>query len=161
MRKKNSPRKSIGNNHKGRGILDIKKSVDYYIKKVGSRNPFDIADALNITVIFENLGNINGYYNKQLRMKQIHINHSLEENEKIFTAAHELGHAILHPDTNTPFLRSCTYFSINKLENEANKFAIELLVPDDDFEEYAKYFTLEQIARIYGYYTELLELKLK
>ena len=73
MLKKNLPRISIGNNHKGRGILDIKKSVDYYIKKVGSRNPFDIADALNITVIFENLGNINGYYNKQLRMKQIHI----------------------------------------------------------------------------------------
>ncbi|WP_425756164.1 ImmA/IrrE family metallo-endopeptidase [Ihubacter sp. rT4E-8] len=141
--------------------MDIKKSVDYYIKKVGSRNPFEIADALNIIVIFEELGSINGYYNKQLRMKQIHINHNLEDNERLFTAAHELGHAILHPDTNTPFLRSYTYFSIDKLENEANKFAIELLIPDVEFQEYAKDFTMEQISRIYGYHESLLALKMK
>lgn len=141
--------------------MDIKKSVDYYVKKIRSRNPFEIADALNITVIFEELGSINGYYNKQLRMKQIHINYSLEDNERLFTAAHELGHAILHPNTNTPFLRSYTYFSIDKLENEANEFAVELLVPDSEFGEYARDYTLEQIARIYGYHVELMKLKLK
>lgn len=141
--------------------MDIKKSVNYYIRKVGSHDPFEIADALNITVTYENLGTINGYYNKQLRMKQIHINYNLEDNERLFTAAHELGHAILHPNTNTPFLRSCTYFSIDKLENEANKFAIELLIPDEEFYKYAKDFTLGQISRIYGYHERLVALKMK
>ena len=38
----------------------------------------------------------------------------------------------MHPKANTPFLKNNTLFSINRLEIEANQFAVDLLI--DDFE---------------------------
>ena len=140
-------------------ILDIRKKVAYLKKKYDTSNPFDLAACLGIKVIFEDLGTINGYYNKQLRMRQIHINQNLPEHIRKLTCAHELGHALLHPNANTPFLRSCTFYSVNKLEIEANTFAAELLISDDDIEEY-KDFTVEQFSRLTGYHEELIRQKL-
>ena len=45
--------------------------------------------------------------------------------------AHELGHAMLHPRANTPFMRKNTLFSVDRMEKQANTFAAELLIPDD------------------------------
>ncbi len=140
--------------------LDIKKLIDNLEKKYKTRNPYELAASMNVLVIFENLGSINGYYNKQLRQKQIHINCNLPGHLQLLTCAHELGHSILHQNANTPFLKSFTYLPVDKMEIEANKFAIELLLSDDmilDFQDY----TLEQIARFTGYCKELIELKFK
>lgn len=108
----------------------------------------------------EDLGAINGYYNKQLRIKQIHINYNLPEHLQALTCSHELGHALLHPNSNTPFLRSSTFFSVDRMEIEANKFAMELLLPDDILIEYQEYTTGE-LSRITGYSKELIELRFK
>lgn len=140
--------------------MNISKIVLHLIKKCETRNPFDIADSLNITIFFEELGSINGYYNKPLRMKQIHINQNLDYNERNFTCAHELGHALLHPNSSTPFLRKSTFLSVDKLEIEANKFAIELLISDEILEE-NKEFTIEQLSRILGYHEKLIKLRLQ
>lgn len=140
--------------------LDIKKLIDNLEKKYKTRNPYELAASMNVLVIFENLGSINGYYNKQLRQKQIHINCNLPGHLQLLTCAHELGHSILHQNANTPFLKSFTYLPVDKMEIEANKFAIELLLSDDmilDFQDY----TLEQISRFMGYCKELIELKFK
>ena len=140
--------------------LDIKKLIDNLEKKYKTRNPYELAASMNVLVIFENLGSINGYYNKQLRQKQIHINCNLPGHLQLLTCAHELGHSILHQNANTPFLKSFTYLPVDKMEIEANKFAIELLLSDDmilDFQDY----TLEQIARFTGYCKVLIELKFK
>lgn len=141
-------------------ILDIKKKVNQLIRKFGTNNPYDIARELNISVTFEELGSIYGYYNSPLRMKQIHINQNLPEHLKKFTCAHELGHAIMHPKSNTPFLKNNTFLSVQKMEIEANKFATELLISDDVLAEY-KGFTTGQLARLFGYNEELIRLKLK
>ena len=140
--------------------LDIRKKIKSLIRKYDTNNPFELADHLGIKIIFEPLGSINGYYNKQLRMKQIHINSELDRHMQRFTAAHELGHALLHPNTNTPFLRNNTRLNLNKYEIEANKFAIELLIQDDDLIDCQEY-TTEQIARIFGYAEELIHLRFK
>lgn len=129
-------------------------------KKYGTYDPFELADALKISVIYEELGSIKGYYNKPLRMKQIHINHNLNEHMQRFTCAHELGHAILHPNASTPFLRSKTFLSIDKLEIEANQFAIELLIPDQIILENSN-LTIEYFSRLLGYEQALIELRLK
>lgn len=139
--------------------MDIKHKANSLAKKYDTRNPFDIAKDMGIQVIKENLGSVYGYYNKCFRIKQIHINHSLPEHLQLFTAGHELGHAVLHPNTNTPFLKQHTLFSVDRLEAEANKFAIELIIPDSDLMEYGN-VTLEQLERVYGYGTEILKLKL-
>lgn len=141
-------------------LLDIKKLVRKLSRKHHTRNVFELASALGILVLFEELGSINGYYNKQFRIKQIHINHNLPEHIQILTCAHELGHAIMHPNANTPFLRSSTFLSVDRLEIEANKFAMELLITDEDL-EMSREYSLEQLSRIFGYNERLIELRLK
>lgn len=140
--------------------MNIRNTISDLKKKYGTSCPFELADALNIAVFFEELGTINGYYNKPLRMKQIHINCNLDERLKEFTCAHELGHAILHPNASTPFLRSQTLFSVDKLEIEANTFATELLIPDETIIENHD-LTIEQLSRLLGYEQALVELRLK
>jgi Zn-dependent peptidase ImmA (M78 family) len=74
--------------------------------------------------------------------------------------AHEIGHAILHPTVNTPFLKANTLFLISRIEREANEFAVELLMPD-----YALYShenqcrSLYEIAASCGVPDKLVELK--
>lgn len=140
--------------------MNIKDKITYLTKKYKTNNPFELADILNITIFYEELGSINGYYNKVLRMRQIHINCNLQEHLKYFTCAHELGHALLHTNASTPFLRAHTYFSIDKLELEANTFAVNLLLSDELINEHSN-LTIEQFSRLTGYHQKLIELRLK
>ncbi|HHX63238.1 MAG TPA: ImmA/IrrE family metallo-endopeptidase [Epulopiscium sp.] len=137
----------------------MKRVVLDLIEEHQSRDPFEIADNLGIIVLFEPLGTINGYYNTAFRQKFIHINCDIPEYRMKFTAAHELGHALLHPTANTPFMKERTYMSVDKLEIEANKFAVNLLISDEDLEEY-KELTIGQVARIYGCHQNLIQLRL-
>ena len=141
-------------------IIRISDTVLHLTKKYNTSNPFELSDILNISVFYEELGTINGYYNRPLRMKQIHINYLLNEQEQKYTCAHELGHAILHPNASTPFLRSNTMLSVEKLEREADTFAVNLLIPDEAIVENSMY-TTEQFSRMLGYKKELIELRLK
>ena len=76
--------------------------------------------------------------------------------------AHELGHAILNRKENCYFIRNKTLLLNSKNEIEANKFAVELLLPDEILNEYIESgYTIEQVARITGYYKKLIELRLK
>lgn len=129
------------------------------ISKYKTNNPQEIAQELGIIVLFEELGDINGYYNTAFRQKLIHININLSEYKQQFTIAHELGHALLHPKANTPFLREKTLFSINKLEIEANKFAVDLLITDEAIAE-VKHLTLDQMANYFGINKNLIKLRL-
>lgn len=141
-------------------INKIRKIVINLKNKYQTSDPFELANALKISVFFEELGTINGYYNKPLRMKQIHINDSLDQQDAKFTCAHELGHAILHPTASTPFLRSKTMFSVAKMEVEANAFAAHLLITDEEIIENIDH-TTEQFSRIIGYSENLIKLRLK
>ena len=143
--------------------MDIRSEMAYLKHYYKTDDPFDVISGKNIMLFNEELGSIRGYYNLVLRQKQIHINCHLTETARIFTAAHELGHAILHPKANTPFLTAHTYQSVNKLEIEANKFAVEFLISDELLTEYFKYreYSIEQVARLLGYRKELIELRLK
>ena len=141
-------------------MLDVKKRIAYLKNKYRTTNPFDLANMLGIVVIKEDLGVIDGYYNKQLRQKQIHINCNLSENDMLFTCAHELGHALLHPNANTKFLRDNTFLSVDKLEQEANRFALELLLPDELLFEYSDY-SVQQLSSLFGYSENLIRLRLK
>lgn len=143
--------------------MDIHNEVAYLKRYYKTENPFDIIRAKKILLLSEELGLIRGYYNLVLRQKQIHLNCNLEGTQRIFTATHELGHAIMHPKANTPFLLANTYQSVDRLEIEANKFAVEFLITDETLYEYFKYqeYTIDQVARVLGYKKELIELRLK
>lgn len=143
--------------------MSIRDDVAYLKRYYKTDNPFEIIRAKKILLLYEDLGTIRGYYNMVLRMKQIHINCNLDYQGALFTGTHELGHATLHPKSNTPFLMSNTYQSVNKLEIQANKFAVEFLISDKELDEYIKlyHYNTEQIAKLLGYHKELIELRLK
>ncbi|MDQ0340231.1 Zn-dependent peptidase ImmA (M78 family) [Caldalkalibacillus uzonensis] len=79
---------------------------------------------------------------------------------KRFVCAHELGHAVLHPELSTSFLRKHTLFSMDKVEREANEFAVELLVPDQVlYKNTQPVLTVNDVTLIYGVPKDLVRLK--
>jgi Zn-dependent peptidase ImmA (M78 family) len=82
----------------------------------------------------------------------------IPENLETFVCAHELGHAIKHPDMNTPFLKTYTLFSTDKIEREASTFAVELLLTDRLLHEY-KGYCISTISKMAGIPDRLIELK--
>lgn len=140
--------------------LDIKGTVNRLIKNNNTNNPFSICKALDIVVKYENLGNILGYCDTHFRMRTIHINENTPEHMHSFICAHELGHAILHPKINTPFLRNNTLFSVDKIERQANTFAVELLLPDSILQEHED-INFYALAKCHGIPNGLESLKFK
>ncbi|WP_336820236.1 ImmA/IrrE family metallo-endopeptidase [Bacillus thuringiensis] len=131
--------------------MDIKEYALKIAEKYETTNPFEIANRKNIIVLFEDLGNTLGFYNTYKRFKFIHINNQIDENAQRFVCAHELGHALLHPKANTPFLRNQTFFSVNRLEIEANTFAVELLLSDEIISTYQHTnLSIQEISMIHG-----------
>lgn len=116
-------------------------------KKFNTTCPFKIAHHLGIEVLYEDLGKTLGYFSQFCRIKIIHINENADEYQKKFICAHELGHAIFHPNANTPFLKKNTFFSTEKIELEANLFAIRLLFSDHFYNEQ---ISLEDAVLKYG-----------
>ena len=138
--------------------MNVHNIVERTVNKYHTRSPYELADCMGITIQKCALGTIRGYYLKKFRIKQIILNCDLTEFEERFVLAHELGHAIMHENLNTPFLLENTLFSKNKFEREANTFAVELLVPDSTIEENPE-LTIEQLERLTGYNKELLQCK--
>ncbi|WP_242237401.1 ImmA/IrrE family metallo-endopeptidase [Bacillus cereus group sp. BfR-BA-01316] len=131
--------------------MEIKEYALKIAEKHETTNPFEIARRKNIIVLFEDLGNTLGFYNTYKRIKFIHINNQIDETAQRFVCAHELGHAILHPKANTPFLRNQTFFSVDRLEIEANTFAVELLLTDEMISAYQDtHLSIQEVAEIYG-----------
>lgn len=138
----------------------IKDVVETLVKKHKTNCPFTIAKILGINVVFETLGDTMGYFTNDFRIRFIHINQQLSDKDSIYACSHELGHAILHPDVNTPFLKKHTLFSTAKIEREANTFAVELLLPDSLLQEHSD-CSLFNIAKCVGIPKKLMELKQK
>jgi Zn-dependent peptidase ImmA (M78 family) len=138
----------------------IKSTVLKLIKKYRTNNPFQIAEQKNILIFYEQLGDILGYFHTYKRIPMIHINCDLEDSEQRFVCAHELGHSVLHKNVNTPFLKKNTLFSIDRIEREANEFAVELLIPDQImYENKDTTMTVYEIAATYGVPQDLVHLK--
>ena len=142
---------------------DIKRIVAYYEKKFKTRDPFKIAEALDIEIQIGAIGSKCGCYMYFKRNKCIWLNANLEPHELEFVMAHELGHAIMHPKENCYFIKHKTLLLNSKNEIEANGFAVELLISDKDIQEYLidRQYNLDMLSKLLGYQKELIELRLK
>lgn len=90
--------------------MGIKEKVNELRKKYETNDPFVLCERLGIWVYIVPLGKIKGHYTYKKRKKVFFINENLNEVQRQFCCAHELGHAILHKKSNVYFNNSKTYF---------------------------------------------------
>lgn len=99
------------------------------VKRHKTNCPFTIAQNLNITISFEDLGDdTRGFYYRVLRRRFICIHKDLTDDWKRFVCAHELGHDRLHKGVSQFFVDEHSFFLPGKLERQANEFAVSLLL---------------------------------
>lgn len=105
----------------------ILRKLRRLIRRYGTSDPFAIAKARHIEVVFEPLGSLMGYHYFERRCHVIVINSDLDDATARYVCAHELGHAILHPDINVSFSIPGTCPKTAHYEWEADTFAVKLL----------------------------------
>lgn len=129
----------------------------------GTRDPFELADALGIILRFKNLGSLHGLYFLAEEQAYILINEGLCEEKQLMICAHELGHDQLHRTLCDAFFSEHTLFDRSgKPEIEANLFAADLILRDEDVcEALADHPDLASLASALCVYPEFLLFKLR
>ena len=141
--------------------MNIRKKVQQRIRRHGTNDPERLARTMGINVIYIDLGgSVYGTYLKYKRVKTILIDaERTPEHLRRFVLAHELGHAVCTPDANTSWISAYTLaLNTDRIEREANTFAVELLLPDDFVRE-NEGCSIYQLARLRGVPEGLVELK--
>ncbi len=117
---------------------NICKSVEKIKNKYNETDPFKLCNNMGILTLFAPMGagsgSCKGFYLTQSRIKSITINSDLSDDLQRIICAHELGHAVLHENFSgvNAFHDFTLFDSTDKYEYEANIFAAELLLNDDD-----------------------------
>ena len=108
------------------------------IKKYGTRDPFEIMDQMNIVVgETSRYKTLKGYCFMSCKTIYVMISSFLSEEEKMIVAAHELGHIILHRSQlkMAPMQDDTLYNMTDNTEYQANLFAADLLIDDEEIED--------------------------
>lgn len=140
--------------------MDIATIANNILKKFNTRNPFEIAKSMNVILVKYPLDGVRGFYHYFQRNDIIYINERLSEHEMKFVCSHELGHMLRHKTANAVFMDTRTQFTTQKYELEADRFAMNLLISDDDIKEHID-FTTSQLSKLFGYDKKLIELRLR
>ena len=142
----------------------IYDTVCELIDKYGTRNPFQLMESLNIQLFHSSLSTPKGYSIISYGIGYAAVSDTLDSYERRIVGAHELGHLILHADKLkvAAFRDWNLYKSNDKTEHEANLFAAELLLSDEEVVELAEmeqsdYFSMASILCVSP---ELLAFKL-
>ena len=85
-------------------MKNIKLRVKNLIVKYNTSDPFQLCEKLGIIVLYNDLGNLKGYYKHPRGRKVIVINSLLSKFAQTIVIAHELGHAILHSSSTAALM---------------------------------------------------------
>lgn len=119
----------------------IHKEARRLVRWCDTRDPFQIAKELGIHVIYDcNFQALKGMYKIIQRSRFIFINGNLNNRNKRMVCAHELGHDRFHRHfaKTTALQEFMLYDMQSRPEYEANIFASELLIGDDEIFELIK-----------------------
>lgn len=116
----------------------ICREVERLKRKFHETDPFLLCDAMGIILLYEPMGTYpgacKGFFLAQSRKRSITINSDLPEAIQRIIVTHELGHAVLHAKAVgvKAFHDFELFDSTSLMEYEANIFAAEFLMDDDD-----------------------------
>lgn len=135
----------------------VKNSVKQLINEHGTNDPYRLARAMGIDVDEFPFQRIKGLILEIAGRITIVLNSNLPDWFKRIVLAHELGHKQLSPQGTSYFFMAETTLMESKIEYEANKFAVELLLwgEEPELEE-----TLEQFAARIGLPVEMIRYKI-
>lgn len=142
---------------KVRGIID----------ECAESDPGRLCRDLGIILEYEPMGAAKqackGFFIRRLGISVITVNSELTDTFRRIITAHELGHAVLHTDIGERGFLDVGYFNeADDCEKEANFFAAELLLPDNDvldaIEESRTYFDIASKLYVPA---ELVDMKLQ
>lgn len=100
--------------------------MDDIINKYNTSNPFEICQLMGYELAFKSIGFLNGMYRYSRKNVFITINKDRDRYTQHATCGHELAHSIMHPNQNTVFMGSSTFFVTEKQEIEADRFSAYL-----------------------------------
>lgn len=148
-------------------IDKIVENVCFLKNKYQTNDPFLICEAMGIAVELQSMGekqdSCKGFVTRMCGIDIVTINSDLIDRFQLFACAHELGHIITNPKRKTLSYSDNNYFdTTNEDEKEANFFAAELLLNDDEvMEAVNEELTYTKAASILRVPAELLDLKLR
>lgn len=142
-------------------MLWIKTIVEGLIEMYNTRDVYELLDLLDITLIRKPLNNNEKgrFFRDIFGNETIFVSNDLPKNEERLVIAHELGHVIVHTHLTTSYYTESSLLNRDKLELEANKFAAELLIPDDVESCIYEGITLQELEDILGVPKEIIKLK--
>ena len=116
----------------------ISQTIDDLRKDYPDADPFERVKAMGFLLLFQSMGKAKsackGFCMTQYGQTSITINSDLPKMIQKIICAHELGHAVLHSQTPgmEEFHDFALFDSTSSTEHEANVFAAELLLKDED-----------------------------
>ena len=124
----------------------IYSEVEKLVKRFKTRDPFEILDCMNV-VVYESdkFEQLKGFCFLSCQTIYVMLSSFLSDEEKRVVAAHELGHIILHKSQlkMAPMKYNTLYVMQDPTEYEANLFAADLLLADEDLAEKTEYEDLD------------------
>ncbi len=146
-------------------IIDLADALN---AEYGGRDVYATAENSGIILWFRKLGNLKGFYMRENGQRYIIINKALDSAMQKTVCAHELGHDNLHRELSEAGIRDTTMFlDSNRTEREANLFAAELLISDDELLSELEYnpgiealsYTFDVPPEVIRYKLEILNFK--
>lgn len=113
------------------------EEVEHLVQKYGTRDPFSLIESFPDMKLWPTTAygpdGLKGFATIQNRTKYIAVNSLLPEQEQVVVAAHELGHIFRHELRLKahPMKDFDIYGATGKLEREANFFAADFLISDE------------------------------
>ncbi len=134
-----------------------------FLDEYAGRNIYSTAENSGIFLWFRKLSNLKGFYMLENGQRYIIINNELESTMQRTVCAHELGHDQLHRELSEAGIRETTMFlDSNRTEREANLFAAELLISDEDILSELEYNTdIEALCFQFDVPPEIVRYKLE
>lgn len=145
-------------------IDEIVSIADGLAEKFGTRNPFRLAQELDIEIIERDFKNQKGAYKVILNNRFVFVKRDLEPVMKNIVLLHEIGHDVLHREEAVfeGGFREFNLFSNHdvRMEYEANIFAAQISLPDDEVVDYISLgYDVNQIAQAMNSDVNMVALK--
>lgn len=143
--------------------VDIVTKANEIVQQTGSRNPEEIASYLGIIVLPCNFRKQKGVYKLVKKSRFIFLKDDLCPELRNIVLLHEIGHDVLHRKEAETF-QEFNIFDVqgSRMEYEANSFAAEVSLPDEEILEYIQQgLDAETIAKCMKTDANLVALKIE